>query len=116
MADLPRPVTMMIWSQPAAMASSTPYWMMGLSTSGSISFGCALVAGRKRVPQPAAGKTAFPARIEPQGEGSGGGASIASVARGPRHRQALGRVSEASVGGQRPCEATDRLAECEGAI
>src|SRR5574341_1806821 len=59
MALLPRPVTMMIWSQPAASASSTPYWMMGLSTSGSISLGCALVAGRKRVPRPAAGKTDF---------------------------------------------------------
>src|SRR5215475_3961952 len=33
--------------------------MIGLSTSGSISFGCALVAGRNRVPRPAAGKTAF---------------------------------------------------------
>src|SRR3954468_10420877 len=50
---------MMIWSQPAAMASSTPYWMRGLSTKGSISLGCALVAGRKRVPRPAAGKTAL---------------------------------------------------------
>src|SRR5258705_2881324 len=37
--------------------------MTGLSTSTSISFGCALVAGRKRVPSPAAGKTAL--RIEP---------------------------------------------------
>src|SRR6185369_1378005 len=33
--------------------------MIGLSTMGSISFGCALVAGRKRVPRPAAGKTAL---------------------------------------------------------
>ena len=33
--------------------------MIGLSTSGSISLGCALVAGRKRVPRPAAGKTAL---------------------------------------------------------
>src|ERR1051326_2501851 len=33
--------------------------MIGLSTSGSISFGCALVAGRNLVPRPAAGKTAF---------------------------------------------------------
>src|SRR5271166_4777508 len=41
------------------MASSTPYWISGLSTSGSISFGCAFVAGRKRVPSPAAGKTAL---------------------------------------------------------
>src|SRR5450755_3741463 len=49
----------MIWSHPAASASSTPYWMMGLSTSGSISFGWALVAGRKRVPNPAAGKIAL---------------------------------------------------------
>src|SRR5882757_4919054 len=32
---------------------------MGLSTMGSISLGCALVAGRKRVPRPAAGKTAL---------------------------------------------------------
>src|SRR5215213_1310900 len=37
--------------------------MTGLSTRTSISFGCALVAGRKRVPRPAAGKTAF--LIEP---------------------------------------------------
>jgi seryl-tRNA synthetase len=33
--------------------------MIGLSTSGSISFGCAFVAGRNRVPSPAAGNTAF---------------------------------------------------------
>src|SRR5579864_8298077 len=33
--------------------------MMGLSTRGSISLGWALVAGRKRVPRPAAGKTAL---------------------------------------------------------
>src|SRR5512147_908177 len=33
--------------------------MIGLSTRGSISLGCALVAGRNRVPSPAAGKTAL---------------------------------------------------------
>src|SRR5678816_4569596 len=33
--------------------------MSGLSTSDSISFGDDLVAGRKRVPRPAAGKTAL---------------------------------------------------------
>jgi hypothetical protein len=33
--------------------------MTGLSTIGSISFGCTFVAGRKRVPNPAAGITAF---------------------------------------------------------
>src|SRR6202022_4143370 len=59
MARLSRPVTTMIWSMPAATASSTPYWMIGLSTIGNISFGCALVAGKKRVPNPAAGKTAL---------------------------------------------------------
>src|ERR687891_2198658 len=44
-------------------ASSTPYWMTGLSTSTSFFFGCALVAGRRRVPSPAAGNTAL--RIVP---------------------------------------------------
>jgi hypothetical protein len=33
--------------------------MAGLSTTGSISFGIAFVAGRNRVPSPAAGMTAF---------------------------------------------------------
>src|SRR6185436_15540932 len=59
MAFLPRPVTMMMLVRPAATASSITYWMMGLSTRGSISFGCALVAGRNLVPRPAAGKTAL---------------------------------------------------------
>src|SRR6266851_520869 len=58
-ARLPPPVTMITCSIPLAIASSTPYWMVGLSTSGSISLGCALVTGRKRVPSPAAGKIAF---------------------------------------------------------
>ena len=44
---------------PAATASSTTYWMAGLSTTGSISFGVDLVAGRNRVPSPAAGTTAL---------------------------------------------------------
>src|SRR6187549_568008 len=57
---------MMTCSMPAATASSTAYWMTGLSTSGSISLGWAFVAGRNRVPQPAAGKTAFRTRIEPR--------------------------------------------------
>src|SRR5215212_8733857 len=56
--------------------------MTGLSTSGSISFGWAFVAGRKRVPQPAAGKTAFRTRIGPRGTGETGSVedSIAPVA------------------------------------
>ena len=44
---------------PAARASSTTYWIAGLSTIGSISFGCAFVAGSNRVPSPAAGMTAL---------------------------------------------------------
>src|ERR1700704_3542143 len=44
---------------PARTASSTTYWIAGLSTNGSISLGWALVAGRNRVPRPAAGNTAF---------------------------------------------------------
>src|SRR5471032_3051760 len=59
MARLLRPVMKIISVMPAATASSTAYWISGLSTMGSISFGCALVAGRKRLPRPATGKTAF---------------------------------------------------------
>src|ERR1700704_5351684 len=59
MARLPPPVTMITCSIPLAIASSTPYWIVGLSTRGSISLGCALVTGRNRVPRPAAGKIAF---------------------------------------------------------
>src|SRR5437899_1781484 len=55
----PRPVTIRMSRRPASTACSTTYWMAGLSTKGSISFGCALVAGRNRVPRPAAGMTAF---------------------------------------------------------
>src|SRR5215471_2435293 len=59
MAPLPWPVMSRTLSSPAATASSTTYWMVGVSTTGSISLGTALVAGRKRVPRPAAGMTAF---------------------------------------------------------
>ena len=59
MARLLRPVMNTIWVMPAATASSTAYWISGLSTTGSISFGLALVAGRNRVPIPATGKTAL---------------------------------------------------------
>ena len=54
-----RPVMNRTSSSPAATASSTTYWMAGLSTTGSISLGVALVAGRNRVPRPAAGMTAL---------------------------------------------------------
>src|SRR5688572_7739399 len=87
MAFLPRPVTMMIVVRPAATASSTTYWMMGLSTRGSISLGCALVAGRKRVPSPAAGKTALRMRV------------VISFAR----RTPDASASHASTGSSGPC-------------
>ena len=67
---------MITCSMPAATASSTAYWITGLSTRGSISFGCAFVAGRKRVPQPAAGKTALRTRMKPLGRGNRVGPSI----------------------------------------
>src|SRR3989338_521831 len=59
MARLLSPVMNTISVMPAATASSTAYWISGLSTTGIISFGLALVAGRKRLPMPATGKTAF---------------------------------------------------------
>src|SRR5450755_612380 len=59
MDRLLRPVIIRTSSSPARVASSTTYWMAGLSTTGSISLGVALVAGRNRVPIPAAGITAL---------------------------------------------------------
>src|SRR5262245_15747733 len=64
MARLLRPVMKTMWVMPAATASSTAYWMSGLSTTGSISLGLALVAGRNRVPIPATGKTALVTRFK----------------------------------------------------
>src|SRR5215216_7695714 len=62
MALLLRPVTNTNSSMPAARHSSTAYWINGRSTTVSISLGIALVAGRKRVPNPATGKTALRTR------------------------------------------------------
>ena len=45
--------------EPGATASSTTYWIDGLSTTGSISFGWLLVAGRNRVPEPRGGDHGF---------------------------------------------------------
>src|SRR5215510_12659948 len=58
MARLELPVMKTRLRAPADRASSAAYWMSGLSTIGSISFGLALVAGRNRVPRPATGNTA----------------------------------------------------------
>src|SRR5437763_3297810 len=59
MVRFPRPEMIRVSWMPARTASSTTYWMAGLSRIGSISFGCAFVAGRNLVPRPAAGMTAF---------------------------------------------------------
>src|SRR5882724_1402098 len=64
MPSLPRPVTKIISWIPASTASCTTYWMDGISTIGKSSFGTVLVAGRKRVPKPATGITAFRSFIE----------------------------------------------------
>ena len=48
-----------IFFMPADRASSTPNCNKGFVRIGSISFGTALVAGRNRVPYPAAGKRHF---------------------------------------------------------
>ncbi len=58
-AFLLRPMITRMSVMPACAASSTTYWIAGLSTTGSISLGIALVAGRNRVPRPAAGMTAL---------------------------------------------------------
>ena len=63
MTPLLRPVTKMKCSMPASRASSTIYCRIGRSTTVSISFGIALVAGRKRVPRPATGRTALRMRF-----------------------------------------------------
>ena len=45
-------------SAPASAASAATSSMPGVSTTGSSSLGTVLVAGRNRVPSPAAGTTA----------------------------------------------------------
>src|SRR6188508_1968885 len=101
---------MITCSMPAATASSTAYWMIGLSTSGSISLGCALVAGRNRVPQPAAGKTALRTRIEPR---DGDQRCVRPVYGGVLPAPTAGdRVS----GRQRAHEGGDRRGELTGAV
>src|SRR5690606_10165300 len=59
MAFLLEWVTSTISFIPAARASSTTYWMTGLSTTVTISLGITLLAGKNRVPRPATGRTAL---------------------------------------------------------
>src|SRR5438445_9033853 len=59
MEDLLRPVTNRICSMPFRTSSSTTYCTIGLRATGSISLGCDLVAGSRRVPTPATGTIAL---------------------------------------------------------
>src|SRR3954471_22958926 len=104
---------MITCSMPAATASSTAYWITGLSTSGSISFGCALVAGRNRVPQPAAGKTALRTRMTPLYEGW----ETAEVYRRPSALPDDGFATDVSAASRHPVrEPGDEPAEGGGAV
>lgn len=58
MECFPFPVMIIISLIPLFTASSTKYWMQGLSTIGSISFAMDFVIGKNLVPSPAAGITA----------------------------------------------------------
>lgn len=69
-----RPVTIRMSERPDVTASSTTYRMAGLSTSGSISFGTALVAGRNRVPSPGGRDDGFHL-----GAGTGHAANLSTV-------------------------------------
>src|SRR6476469_2322558 len=73
-------------SMPASLASSTTYWIKGLSTMVSISFGIALVAGRTRVPRPATGKTALRIFMGAFGELEGNAGLVGSRFFGRRQR------------------------------
>ena len=85
---LATPMMMMMSVRPARTASSTTYWIAGLSRSGSISLGWALVAGRNRVPSPAAGTTAFRTFVIASAAGAGvyprGQPAVQDGARHPR--------------------------------
>src|SRR5712692_7209615 len=59
MADLPRRVTISTSDSPAATASSTTSWIVGVSMTGTIALGMAFATGRNLVPRPAAGMTAL---------------------------------------------------------
>src|SRR5258706_9954402 len=83
---------------PAATASSTAYWMSGLSTIGSISLGEAFVAGRKRVPSPATGKTALVTLV-----------MYAPSSLFPQHREELLLLEHADPEAARAIELRSRL-------
>jgi hypothetical protein len=79
--------------------------MAGLSTTGSISFGVALVAGRNLVPRPAAGTTALRTPPTPwtpgsEADGEGDGGVDEDAERGVIMRLMLSHVHESDPGGR----------------
>ena len=96
--SLLRPMMNRTSQRPAVAASSTTYWIAGLSTTGSISLGTALVAGRNRVPSPAAGITALRRRAGPGGRLDMAG-SLASLPLCPlRPRSATAKAALRAAG------------------
>src|SRR2546425_2721762 len=93
---------------PTRVSSSTTYCTTGLRPTGSISFGCDLVAGRSRVPRPATGTMAISMSIFCTGGGPHGhpnaAAAFGSHARLPRVGPALGTPP-----GRRDLSLTPRL-------
>src|SRR2546430_5609094 len=104
---------MMIWSRPEATDSSTTYWMVGLSTSGSVSLGWALVAGRNRVPRPAAGKTALRTLIEGLLSGGAEGRPVLAVECRLDPPSQLGFGGQAPLGRHQHGEAEDDVTSAE---
>src|SRR5436190_8411243 len=65
---------------PTRVSSSTTYCTTGLRPTGSISFGCDLVAGSRRVPSPATGTTAISMSIL-VGKRAGGAGALSRLSR-----------------------------------
>ena len=66
---------------PERTASSTTYWMAGLSTTGSISLGCALVAGQEPGAEPGCGDDGLANRVGHGPQGSDCRSRLACAAR-----------------------------------
>src|SRR5437868_13362290 len=94
---------------PAAAASSTAYWISGLSTIGSISLGLALVTGRKRLPRPATGNTALVTLAKAIVASPFFGPRVSLSDAAPGHRDQVWFVKHRHAQFPRPLEFTARL-------
>src|SRR5690625_2012069 len=91
--SLPSEVTITSRSAPASAASAATSSMPGVSTTGSNSLGTVLVAGRNRVPRPAAGTMAVRGTGPwAGGRGCGGGTDdiVHTITAAPRHTRCGG--------------------------